>query len=56
MLWTLVFGPEAQPPTKKANTINDSHANFITDGKNKDSLLTELYVQKKEWSVKKQKP
>ena len=54
MLLTLAFGPEAQLPTKKANTINDSHANFITDDKNKNSLLTELNVQKKELGVKKQ--
>jgi hypothetical protein len=30
----LAFGPEAQLPVKRTNTINNSHGNFITNDKN----------------------
>jgi hypothetical protein len=46
----LVFGPEAQLKARKTNTINDSHANFITNDKSENSLLDDLNVQKKERS------
>jgi hypothetical protein len=52
----LVFGPEAQLPAKKTDTINDSHANFITKAKDKNSLLGELNVQEKELNVNKRNP
>jgi len=43
---------EVHPPARRTNTMNDSHANFITDSKNKNSFWFELNVQKKEWDVK----
>ena len=52
----LVFGPEAQLTARKTNTINDSHANFITNDKSENSLLGNLNVQKKELNVNKRKP